>query len=223
MPPPPASTLITLIGDVIDSKSHPDRGRLQHDIQTAAKLANSWVEPAQPVHATVGDEFQGVYRSLGEAALASMLMRLYFLSLESGVDTRYGLGMGDFSVFSQAGPAVSQDGPGWWAARAAIQHVHEAETRTRSASPHTWINRWGDEDQTPETAVANSFFMTRDALIDRMNPRQCRLLLGLALGRTNAEVAASEHISPSAVSQTLRSSEAYALLDSHRMLLGADG
>jgi hypothetical protein len=219
MPGASYNSPVTLIGDVIDSKSHPDRARLQRDLRDAHAVANSCVEAIQAPYFTVGDEFQAVYANIADAALVTMLLRLQLLGREHAADTRYGLGIGEFTVFEADSPAIEQDGPGWWAAREAIERVKRQGSRSSSASPHTWIRRWEGDD--PAVSIANAFFLTRDALIDRMSARQYRLIVDLILGNTAAGAAANERITPPAASQTLNTGGAYALLDAHRVLAEA--
>lgn len=213
---------VTLIGDVVQSRSHADRSRLQEQVLQGSQLVNGWVRPLQPVHPTLGDEFQGVYANLGDAAMASMLLRLQLLRSEMSIESRYGLGIGEFEVFSEDAQLISQDGPGWWAARQAIEHVHELEAKTRNAAPHTWVSQFGLPETQPMVDIANAFFLTRDALIDRMTDRQRRPLIGLLLGRSQPELAAQDGISQSAVSQTLKASGAYSLVAAQYALSGVD-
>jgi hypothetical protein len=216
MPERPEQSRVTLIGDIVESKSHPDRARLHRDLREAHALVNRHVRPVQPLYVTAGDEFQAVYAGIADAALASMLLRLQLLGCDEPADTRYGLGIGDFTVFEGGGPMTEQDGPGWWAARDAIELVKQLERKSRSGSPHTWVRRWEGDDAQVDTS--NAFFMTRDALVDGLSARQCRLVVDLILGSTAAAAAAKEGISPSAAAQTLKTAGAYALVDAQQLL-----
>jgi hypothetical protein len=51
-----------------------------------------------------------------------------------------------------------------------------------------------------------------------MNARQCRLLLGLLVGRTQEQIASDEDITQGAVSQNLRRSGAFAIEAAHLRL-----
>ena len=64
---------------------------------------------------------------------------------------------------------------------------------------------------TINTFALNAFLLCRDALVAQMKPRSRRLLLGLIMERSQAELARQEGISQSAVSQNLSSSGAYAI------------
>lgn len=71
-----------------------------------------------------------------------------------------------------------------------------------------------DESSSVQDAVklANAYALVRDQLIDGMSARARRLTYGRCRGRTQRELAASENITQSAVSQTLSHSGAAALV-----------
>ncbi len=73
---------------------------------------------------TVGDEFQGAYTTLGAAVEAALHLRLLLLP---AVDTRIGLGRGAVTILDRE--RGIEDGPAWWAARAAIEEVEQAAGR----------------------------------------------------------------------------------------------
>jgi hypothetical protein len=67
------------------------------------------------------------------------------------------------------------------------------------------------DDSYAEAAAVESFLFCRDAIVERMNARQRRLLLGLMSGRSQADLAAEENITQGAVSQNLHRSGAFAI------------
>src|ERR1700712_223622 len=95
----------TVIGDVVGSRSAADRGALHRAITSA--LADAAEVAIEPPVLTVGDEFQGVYRTVGEAIDAALSIRL---ALAPGVDIRFGIGWGAITVLDDA--TGIQDGPG---------------------------------------------------------------------------------------------------------------
>jgi SatD family (SatD) len=205
--------LATLIGDLVASKRHADRAGLQRSLSAALRAVNRASRPLQPLELTVGDEFQGAFSKIASAARASLLLRLELLVREGGADSRYGLGYGSVTIFDGRRKPTSQDGPGWWAARAAIDRA-----RRLSASPRTSFVRTcfeyeneGSNLAHPGGAALEAFLMCRDSTVDQMSQRQRRLLLGLMRGRTQAELAADERITQGAVSQNLRGSGALAI------------
>src|ERR1700757_3004046 len=110
----------TLIGDVVGSRRATDRSAL-HRVVTAAlrRVAAGAVDP--PAF-TVGDEFQGSYPSAGAAIDAALSLRL---AVAPDIDIRFGIGWGTVTILDET--AGIQDGPGWWAAREAIEWTASAQ------------------------------------------------------------------------------------------------
>jgi len=221
---------VTLLGDLVGSRRVPDRAAVQQGLLAALAQVDALVPARQSLEPTIGDEFQGTYDDVAAAARASLLVRLMLLPL---VDTRYGLGLGGVTVFQAGRRPVSQDGPGWWAAREAITQVSAREGRRASArgtrtllvdkSAEPWPQEAPAEAPAPAglAAALNAHLLVRDEAISLMGERAQRLLLGWLLGRTQSELAAQEGISQSAVSQALGRSGAYALRDAQDALAGS--
>lgn len=208
--------MATLIGDLVGSRDSPNRRGLQRSLSTVLKTVNGLTHPAQPLEPTVGDEFQGVFPTVNAAVLASLLLRLELLK-EEVADSRYGIGFGSVTVFERRRSPKSQDGPGWWSARAAIDRAKKLASSPRTAFVRTCFEL--PQGDTGETGVSPSgaagldaFLICRDAIIDQMNPRTRRLLLGMMLNRSQAQLAADEGVSQGAVSQSLTNSRAFAIL-----------
>jgi hypothetical protein len=205
--------LATLIGDVVASRGHVDRSGLQRSLDAVLAWANELLDPVQPLELAVGDEFQGGFSRAAEATRASLLIRLALLGGEAGADSRYGLGHGEVTVFDEARAPVSQDGPGWWSARDAIERAKRLAEVPRTSFVRTCFGSWPEERgaSLPEAAALEPFLLCRDAIVERMNDRQRRLLLGLMLGSSQAQLAAEEDITQGAVSQSLHRSGAFAI------------
>lgn len=217
----------TLIGDLIGSKRADDRPALQRALVRALHTVNSRLEPPQPLQPTVGDEFQGGFSDVATAAKASLLLRLELLA-HGETDSRYGLGYGAVTVFAETPSPRSQDGPGWWSARAAIERSKELaeSSRTRTPFARTCFERWEDEEpgvRRSEAAALNAFLICRDATVGQMAPRGRRLLLGLMLDQPQSWLAEQEGITQSAVSQNLASSGSFAIEAAQRSLEGWRG
>lgn len=200
----------TLIGDLIGSRKAQDRFALQRVLRHALDQANEFLDPLQPLEPTAGDEFQGAFRDPLSAARAGLLLRLELLK-EAEVDTRFGLGWGEVTVFEDRTP-LSQDGPGWWSARAAIERVNDLSRSGRTDFVRTYLESSRLQDMSRgEVKALNAFFFCRDALVAQMKPRSRRLLLGLLQGKSQAQLGVQERISQSAVSQNLAASGAWAI------------
>ena len=173
-----------VIGDLVGSRRLPNRGAAQATLGEVLERVNVALTPLQPFEPTVGDEFQGVFATLADAILGSLLVRLDLLP---AMDARFGIGCGEVSVHDATRRPLLQDGPGWWGARDAIEGLARRRTRTRYAG----------KDAAPVTA----FLTTRDALVERLSDRGRRMLALSLTGVSQREIAERERISPSAVSQ----------------------
>ncbi|WP_082983705.1 SatD family protein [Mycobacterium scrofulaceum] len=181
-----------LIGDVVGSRRASDRPALHRRVATAlSQVANGAIDPPS---FTVGDEFQGSYPTLGRAIDAALTVRLL---LAPDVDVRFGLGWGAVTVLDA--DAGIQDGPGWWAAREAIQQTAETQRQPGFSLVRTTF-RAAAETRTDVGAV-NAALICRDHLLGSLDERSLRIVRGLMTGRTKKELAAAEGVSPSAVSQ----------------------
>jgi hypothetical protein len=204
--------LASLIGDVVNSKTHGDRRRLQHSLEVVLAVVNKLLDPAQPLEVTVGDEFQGGFSNAHEAILASLLVRLRLLMADDEADSRYGLGVGAVTVFDRSRTPMSQDGPAWWAARASIERAGEMAESPRTSFVRTCFSDWTEDDERHSDAAAiESFLYSRDGIVDRMSRRQRRLLCGLMFGFSQAQLAHAEGIKQGAVSQSLHRSGAFVI------------
>jgi hypothetical protein len=220
----PRGELATLIGDVVESKQHPSRTRLQREITSVLGAVNELLDPVQPLEPTVGDEFQGCFASVADAALASLVLRLRLLTGAGAVDSRYGLGWGEIEVFERHRAPISQDGPGWWSARAAIDRVKVTASKPRTAFARTCFEAAPETGMRGTAAAAlDAFLLVRDSTVGQMNERQRRLLLGLLSGFTQEELAAGEGVTQGAVSQALRRSGALAVEAAQKQLAAEDG
>ncbi|MFS2241762.1 MULTISPECIES: SatD family protein [unclassified Microbacterium] len=209
--------VIAVTADIIGSRQLDDRVAAQRHFDTAIVRAEQDLPLAtQPLRPTVGDEQQGVYPTL-DAALASVL--LIRLALPDGVEFRFGVGVGDVGVIPSAASREGiPEGPGWWAARSAIEHV---QTLQRRAAPEarSWI-AVDESAQMPAEQVrwANAYLLARDELVGGMRERLRRLTYGRCLGRTQRELAEQEGITQSAVSQALTAAGSAAVVEGFRLL-----
>lgn len=189
---------VTIIGDVVDSRAAPDRANLHDRLVEALEAVNDEYQPAEPLRLTVGDEYQGCFESLGVAITAALRIRLRLLP---DFDVRHGLGLGAVSVLD-ASPRV-EDGPGWWAAREAIVAVKTDQAKAALRHVRTAYRR-AEDTAGPDPAAINAALLTRDHLIGAASPPSLGVLGALLGGASQVEIARSENISASAVSQRIR-------------------
>lgn len=204
----------TLIGDVVGSRSAASRAALHARLDELVTRANDDLAPAVPLRITVGDEFQGCFAEVGGALRA--VSRLQAAALPD-VDIRFGIGWGEVRVLSES-PRV-EDGPGWWAARAAIEAVGE-RARTAGHRHARVAYRCAEEADGPDEASLNGALLLRDEMLGRLDTRSLSVLRGLLEGRTQRQVADDLGISPSAVSQRVRSDGLAALQAAGKLLEG---
>lgn len=187
-----SSVRATLIGDVVGSRRAADRGTQHRTLQDAlATVADDAIDP--PAF-TVGDEFQGSYPSVGAAIDAAFTLRM---RVAPEIDIRFGLGWGGVEVLDA--DAGIQDGPGWWAAREAIEWTAATQQRSGLTAVRTAYRRHGTDGPDPD--AVNAALMCRDQLIGSLDERSLRILTGLLSQRTKKDIAEAEHVSASAVSQ----------------------
>jgi SatD family (SatD) len=189
---PGSSPRATLIGDVVGSRRATDRPEL-HRVVTSAlrRVAAGAIDP--PAF-TVGDEFQGSYPGVGAAINAALSLRL---AVGPDIDIRFGVGWGTVTILDA--DAGIQDGPGWWAARDAIQRTAEAQRQPGFALVRTTFR--AADDGRDDVAAINAALLCRDHLLGSLDDRSLRIVKGLMSSKTKKQLAADEGISPSAVSQ----------------------
>lgn len=204
------ASAVTLLGDVVDSRGAQDRAALHRRLVTALDQVDSAAPSESGLRVTVGDEFQGVYPRLGEALDVALRVRLAVLP---DLDVRIGVGRGE--VIDLDRDRGLQDGPGWWAARSAVEQV---ERSARGTALRAWRVGYVADQPEPTDDAVNAALVCQDQLVGSLSERALRLLAGLLEGRTQAELAEEEGITPSAVSQHVRSHGIGAILHAHEML-----
>jgi hypothetical protein len=192
------SSVATVLGDVVGSRSSADRGRLHTILAAALAAINDELDPPGPLRVTVGDEYQGSFPDLGTALRAAWRLQW---ALAGEAELRHGVGWGPVAVLS--GEPRVEDGPGWWAAREAIESVKADATRPATRHLRT-AYRLAERSGGPAPGAVNAALLCRDQMVGSLSERSRRILGGLVAGRTQAEIAEAEGISPSAVSQRVR-------------------
>ena len=205
---------VALIGDLVGSRRSSSRTEVQQHLVDALAIANEATTSVQALAPTIGDEFQGVYADVGTALRASLVVRL---ALPEDVDCRCGIGVGTLEIVGTSEYGRTQDSPAWWAARDAI-----VEAKRRESGQNKLLRSWYAVSETgggrPDADLVNALLLCRDELVSRLDGRQRRLVLGVLRGTSQKELAASEDISPSAVSQSLRRAGAFAVLGATDLL-----
>lgn len=201
-----------LLGDILGSRTVTDRSALHRRLQDVLAHANEQLAPVTPLRITVGDEYQGVFATVGEAVHASLWLRLALLP---DADLRHGIGWGETRVLQES-PRV-EDGSAWWVARDAIVEVEARSRRPGLREARVRYER-AEGVTGPDPVAVNAALLLRDQLVGGGDDRWLRLLRGLLDGRTQADLAEAEGISPSAVSQRVRHEGIAVVLAAETML-----
>lgn len=210
--------VIAVLADIVGSRRLDDRTAAQRVLDdTIARVEGDLPLATQPLTPTVGDEQQGVYLELSDAMVSLLMIQL---RLPDGIAFRFGIGVGEVRPVESVHRELA-DGPGWYAARAAIETVHAREGR---AVPRTrsWIVGAPGQDEVMESTIAasNAYLLVRDELVGAMSERERRLTYGRLLGRSQQELAAEEGITQPGVSKSLRTAGAAALIEGVAALRG---
>ncbi len=187
-----ANAYVALLGDLVDSREASDRAALHRRLLAALADANRGPGVVDPLRVTAGDEFQGVFATVGAALGASYRIRL---ALRPG-DVRFGLGVGDVEVIDP--DANVQDGSAWWAAREAIDRT-EASAKGALRALRTGVATAADQPPAAPPLLAAVALV--DAALFRLDDADAEILTGRLAGRTQADAAEALGVSPSAVAQ----------------------
>ncbi|HEX6148574.1 SatD family protein [Nocardioides sp.] len=198
--------IATLIGDVRQARRAADRDQVHQRLTRALLEVNQSFKPVTPLRITVGDEYQGGFARIHDAVRATLRLRL---ALAPDVEVRHGIGWGDVQVL-QDDPRV-EDGPGWWAARDAIEAAAEAEARPGTRHRRTVFRR-ADGHEAPDPATLEAMLILRDELLGGLSERSMLVLRGLLAGRTQRDLAEELGVTASAVSQRVRADGLAALV-----------
>lgn len=112
-----------LIGDLINSKSLPNRSEVQDILNSCLVRLNQDYETvlASKFSVTLGDEFQGLLKM--EAPIFLIIDQIETALLPYNI--RFGLGVGEIKTSINPEQSLGADGPAYWYAREAINHIHQ--------------------------------------------------------------------------------------------------
>lgn len=192
-----AQPCATLIGDIVDSRGAPDRHALHARLSATLRRTNRLVPATDALRITVGDEFQASYETLGGALDAAFRIRLDLLPQ---TQVRFGLSWGGTTILDARDG--TQDGPAWWAARQAIEAAQAAERRPATHAVRTVYTP--AQDDGPSVGAVNAALVCQDQLLSSLDERAVRILQRLAAGESRTAIARAEDVSPSAISQRIR-------------------
>ncbi|AGM98799.1 DNA-binding protein [Streptococcus iniae] len=114
---------LALIGDFIDSKQVDNRYDFQEKFKRCLSKINAKYqnEIVSKFSITLGDEFQGLLKS--DADIFHIIDDISYMM--SPHQIRYGIGFGKIITAINPEISIGADGPAYWNAREAINHVHQ--------------------------------------------------------------------------------------------------
>jgi hypothetical protein len=186
----PTIRVAALIGDLVSSRSSPDRLGLQRQMDSVFTEVDATLGGSPAF--TIGDEFQARYPTVAEAIEASLQLHLRTVGLTA---IRIGIGWGELLAEDPDRTPFAQDGPCWWRAREAIEAV-DRSGRGRGPDLHTAIRSGTSLDP-----LLNDYLLLRDTLVQGFDEVDAGIALGLISGRTQTELAAELGVNKSSVSR----------------------
>jgi hypothetical protein len=192
---------VLVVGDVVASRGVADQRRLLDGLAEAVRD----LDGARSAAPTTGDEFQAVYDRLPTAIGAVARLRLRLLDeppADAPVEIRVGFGIGalDTPDVVDAG-APGQSGPGWWAARAALDEI----TAPRRGWPTV---RWwvaGDGD----LAAVRAGLVALDTIAGGFDATDVSLARGLLAGVAATDLARDLGVTRQSVARRLHDHGVY--------------
>ncbi len=183
--------VITLIGDLINSKGVPHRATLQRRLGEALQAASKKNRTlASPYTLTLGDEFQAVYRQADRVVndLLAIMAAIH------PVRARFALGIGSLSTDINPQQALGMDGPAFHHARAAMVEM-KANGR---------IFRIGAESSAASWAPANHMLAYLGSHMNSWEANRFEILRLRLAGRPAVEMAGELGISKVAIHKNIR-------------------
>lgn len=181
------SQVAGLIGDVVGSRTAPDRRGLQERLLVVLDEVSERFGHRLAV--TLGDEFQGRFETVEEAFAAAWHLHVGTIGVAR---LRIGIGWGEILVEPEEESPFGQDGPAWWRARDAIERVdvsHPARTLI--------VTETGWDD------LMNAYLTLRDAHLDELDEADAAILAAMEMGETQRATAEKLGIHESSVSRRI--------------------
>ncbi|HVS17671.1 MAG TPA: SatD family protein [Planctomycetota bacterium] len=211
-PHEPTATGAALIGDVIQSRKHPDQILLLETLEGLLERVNSVQALRQPLAMTTGDGFQGFSTTLEDALRVTTLLHL---ACPPELDLRLGLGWGEIVIRDAVQVPVGQSGQAWWRARDAIELV--ASQVAKQKWPRS-LRTWFIGDTPPRTAATNAFLICRDQILAQMDPSVRRIAWGLFQSERQITLAEDLAMTQPQISKHQKENGPAALFQAHAAL-----
>ena len=135
---------IAIIGDIKHSKDISNRYEIQEKLKGVLDYINGKYKKdiAAKFLITLGDEFQGLL----SAAEPLVDIVGYIQNEMFPIRIRIGVGIGEITTEINPGAAIGADGPAFYAARKAINGIHDTEKKLKKQAPDIQIELAGNSD-----------------------------------------------------------------------------
>ncbi len=187
-----AQRYVCVIGDLVDSRHVKDRNRLQRTLKRTLSAARHESSGLSPWTLTLGDEFQCVY-----ADARTLFVDL--LKIAEGlqpVQARFAIGVGPLLTPINQEQALEMDGPGFYAARTAIEKLRAEGGLFRLA---------GEPDTPPSLDLANHALTLAGHILQQARSAQrLRVLRHRLDGHNQRAIAEILNTTPANISQHVR-------------------
>lgn len=157
-----------IIGDIINSKKIEDRSDVQIKLKDTLDYINGFYidNLISSFTITLGDEFQGVVNISKNLLEIVDLIRFRMYPVE----LRFGIGIGDIKTEIFLDVSLGSDGPAYWAAREAIQYIHDHNDYGHSKM---YLGTYENNNETAQTLNAiNSILRLCDRLESKWTSSQ---------------------------------------------------
>lgn len=207
-------------GDVVTSRRFVDHAALLAGLDRCLATVNDAMSPPLPLHRVDDDQFAGAFDTLAEVLMAAVRLRIVtddlVLATSDGedepVDVRVGLADGDVR------PGDPVAGLTWDRATRARRAAEDLPARPKwPPSLRTVVA--ADAERAP---LVNAYLVLQDQLLERMDARDRRALLGLLDSERQVDIADDLGVTQPAIARRVRDRGALAITRALRVLAAAD-
>lgn len=203
---------IAIIGDIKESKSIKERGKLQNRIIHILKTVNDNYATAiaSKFLITLGDEFQGLLSS-GE----HLMDIIQFIKSEAQpAEIRFGIGIGSITTAINPDAAIGADGPAYYMARECIDSMKMAEGTKGRVCGNVQIRI--DRSNHSQELSLNTIFNLMSCIEQNWTFKQKEIVYYALLHREKqTDIALHFNVSQSYIQQTFSKTHFYTYKDAY--------
>lgn len=205
---------IAIIGDIKDSRTYPDREKIQETLNRVLDQINHQYgqEIAANFVITLGDEFQGLLTS--GANLMEVITKIK--QAMAPVRIRLGIGLGQMKTKIIKAQALGADGPAYYCARQAIEDIKADEKTSKSQARDCLIslqNSLGESQVgqvNTDVILLNQILSLMYVVEKSWTGRQRQIILDMILSRkTQSQLAQDYDVKQPSISKALDTGNYY--------------